>query len=136
MIVRVAVIASIVSLLGAFLGMFLPIAIYEFTRGEMWELHNVFWESVFGFGLFIAGFFGSCMSDRWIGIVGLVAWPLVAVALIFVATSAILRCSSRVQIGWFCFLFVSLFVCVDRSGENYLSTHYVPLYWNLYASCY
>ena len=123
-------------MLGAFLGMFLPIAVFELTDSESFHPHNVFWESVFGLGFYIAGFFGSCMSDRWVAIVGFAVWPLLAIIVTFLATRRILCSSARSRFGWSVILFLSLLVYVGQRGENYLSVHYVPLYWNLYATCY
>ena len=133
---RGVVIPLSISVLGAFLGMFLPIVVHEITRSDSFELHNVFWESVFGLGLYLAGFFGTCMSDRWVGIVGLIAWPLVAMTLTYIITHVVLHRSSRARLGWLCLFGLSLLVYVGEIGEHFLSTHHLPLYWNLYASCY
>jgi|SRR6476620_1126091 len=133
---RAVVIPLGVSVLGAFLGMFLPVAAFEFTHSDSFHPHSVFWESVFGLGFYVAGFFGSCMSDRWVAIVGFAVWPVVGMILIFLATRRILRMSGRGRVIWTTIFVVSLLVYVGQRGENYLSVHHVPLYWNLYAVCY
>ena|SRR5438128_2323246 len=129
-------IPSLIAVVGAFLGMFLPIAIYELTRSESFHPHNIFWESIFGVGFYVAGFFGSCMSSRWVPIVGFVGWPLLAMLIVFFVTRRILRSSARSRILWAAVFLLSVLVCVGDNGENYLSMHHVPLYWNLYATCY
>ena len=123
-------------MIGAFLGMFLPIAAFELTHSESFHPHNMFWEFVFGLGFYVAGFFGSCMSDRWVAMVGFAVWPLVAMLIVFVVTRRILHSSARSRILWSAVFLVSIIVCVGGEGENYLSMHHVPLYWNFYATCY
>src|ERR1041385_8689272 len=118
---RAVVVPFAVSVLGAFLGMFLPIATFELTHSDSFHPHNVFWESVFGLGFYVAGFFGSCRSDRWVAIVGLVVWPVVTMGLIFLATRRILRMSGRDRIIWSTIFVVWLLVYVGERGENYLS---------------
>src|ERR1700722_16106142 len=122
---RAVVIPLGVSVLGAFLGMFLPIAAFELTHSESFHPHNVFWESVFGLGFYVAGFFGSCMSDRWVAMVGFAVWPLVAMLIVFVATRRIIHSSARSRILWSAVFLVSVIVCVGDAGENHLSMHHV-----------
>jgi hypothetical protein len=126
----------LVAFVVAFLGMFLPIAVYELTHSESFHPHNVFWESIFGIGFYVAGFFDSCRTSRWVPIVGFAGWPLLAMLIVFLITRGILRSSSRSRILWAAVFLLSVVVCVGDNGENYLSMHHVPLYWNLYATCY
>lgn len=126
----------LIAIVGAFLGTFFPIGVYELTHSESLHLHNVFWESIFGIGFYVAGFFGSCMSSRWVAIIGLAGWPLLAMLIVFFVTRRILRSSSRIRMLWAVVFVLSVVVCVGENAENYLSVHHVPLYWNLYASCY
>jgi hypothetical protein len=126
----------LIAVLGAFLGMFLPIAVYELTQSESFHPHNVFWESIFGVGFYVAVFFDSCMSSRWVPVIGFAAWPLLAMLIVFFVTRRILHSSSRSRILWTAVFLLSVVVCVGDAGENYLSMHHVPLYWNLYATCY
>src|SRR5213593_1261967 len=109
---RAVVIPLGVSVLGAFLGMFLPVAAFELTRSDSFHPHNVFWESVFGLGFYVAGFFGCCMSDRWVAIVGFTVWPLVGMILVFLATRRILRMSDRGRLIWAITFVISLLVYV------------------------
>src|SRR5207244_5807283 len=76
------------------------------------------------------------MSSRWVPIVGFVGWPLLAMLIVFFVTRRILRSSARSRILWAAVFLLSVLVCVGDNGENYLSMHHVPLYWNLYATCY
>jgi hypothetical protein len=71
----------LVAFVGAFLGMFLPIAAYELTHSESFHPHNVFWESIFGIGFYVAGFFDSCRTSGWVPIVGFAGWPLLVMRL-------------------------------------------------------
>ena len=131
-----AVVPLLIAVVAAFLGMFLPIAVYELTHTGTFHPHNVVWESVFGIGFYIAGFFGSCMADRWVAVVGFLAWPLTAMVIVFFVSRAIFRRSVRYRVICSILFVVSLLVCVGDDAENYLSLHHVPLYWNLYATCY
>jgi hypothetical protein len=126
----------LVAVIGAFMGMFLPIAVYEASHSESFELHNVFWESIFGLGFYIAGVFGDCFTTRWIAIVGVLGWPLVAMVIVFFVARSVLNSSRRTRLVWGAAFLLSLVICVGHEAENYLSIHYVPLYWNLYATCY
>jgi hypothetical protein len=127
----------LVAVVGAFLGMFLPMAVYELSRSNSFELHNVFWESIFGIGFYVAAFiFDSYLANRWVGLIGLLMWPLIAMTIIFFASRAVLHRSQPTRIIWICVFVLSLFICVGHDAENYLSIHGLPLYWNLCANWY
>jgi CDP-diglyceride synthetase len=126
----------LIALAGGFLGMCFPIAINELTHSESFHAHNLFWESIFGIGFYVAGFFDSCMPSRRVAMVGFVGWPFLAMLIVFFVTRRMLHSSSRSQMRWTAFFLLSVVVWLGDAAENYLSIHHVPLYWNLYATCY
>jgi hypothetical protein len=126
----------LIAIVAVFLGMFLPIGFYEITHSESFQPHNVFWESVFGLGFYVAGFIADCFTTRWVAVVGLLAWPLFAAGIVFFVSRRVILSSQRVRFVWSAVFLLSVVVIVGDTAENYLSVHHVPLYWNLYATCY
>lgn len=121
----------------AFFGLFLPVAVYELSHSDSFELHNVFWESIFGIGFYLAGFiFHGYLTNPGVGLIGMLVWPLVIVIIVFFGTRAVLRSSQNHRILWGCLFVFSLLACAGHDAENYLSIHGLPLFWNLYATWY
>jgi hypothetical protein len=113
----------------AFCGMFLPLAAQN--------KHNVVWESLYGLGFYLAGFFArGYAGNRFVGLVGLLVWPLFASGIVFLLTRHVMRSSSKATIIVGILFAASLLACVSDNTENYLSSHGAPLYWNLYATFY
>jgi hypothetical protein len=125
----------LVALIAAFFGMFLPVLAYELFHNDAIEPHNVVWESLFGIGFYVAGFiFHGYLANPWVGLIGQVLWPLIAITMVFFASRAVLRSSYRRCTVWACVFFFSLLICVGHDAANYLSVHGLPLYGNLYAT--
>jgi hypothetical protein len=119
----------VVTLIAAFCGMFLPIAVEN--------THNVVWESVYGLGFFVAGFFAhGYTGNPVVGIIGLLVWPLAASAIVFFLARCSIDSTGMIRLLIGVLFVVSLFTCVSHETENYLSVHGAPLYWNLYATFY
>ena len=123
------VVPLLVTAVAAFFGMFLPIAAQN--------SHNLVWESLYGIGFYLAGFVAhDYAGNAFLGLVGLLIWPLLACAIVFLLTRLAMR-SSLTTRGIFGILFAaSLFAGVSHDTENYLSSRGAPLYWNLYATFY
>jgi hypothetical protein len=117
----------VVTLVGAFFGMCLPMAAQN--------SHNVIWESLYGIGFYLVGFLTrGYVANALVGLVGLVVWPLLACGIVFVLSRLVMRSSSKVRIVVGIIFAASLFACVSHDTENYLSSRGAPLYWNLYAT--
>ena len=99
--------------------------------------HNVVWESLYGIGFYLAGLFmRSYVSNAFVGLVGLLLWPLLASAIVFFLARVVVGSSLTIR-GIVGVLFAaSLFACVSHDTSNYLSRRGAPLYWNLYATFY
>jgi hypothetical protein len=127
-----------ITFVAAFFGIFLPVAVYESFHNDSFELHNVFWESVFGIGFYAASWYCHLSShqyigDRMVGLVGTLLWPLVAIIMTFLISRRVLRASRRTRLIWTAAFLVSLFVCVGHDAANYLAVRHVPLFWNYSA---
>lgn len=132
------VVPLVIALVAAFAGMFLPIAAYEVTHSETFHPHNVFWESIFGIGFYVAAFVCHAFSQQYIlsravGVVGMLLWPLLMIIVIFLASRFVLRRSFRTRLIWGTAFLLSLFICVGHHAANYLAVRGVPLFWNYYA---
>jgi hypothetical protein len=127
-----------ITFVAAFLGMFLPVAVYESFRNDSFELHNVFWESVFGIGFYAASWYCYLFSheyvgSRVVGLVGTLLWPLVAIVITFLVSRRVLRASPRVRLICAAAFLLSLFICVGHDAANFLASHHAPLFWNYSA---
>jgi hypothetical protein len=127
-----------ITFVAAFFGMFLPVAVYESLHNDSFELHNVFWESVFGIGFYAASWYCHLSShqyigDRMVGLVGTLLWPLVAIVVTFLVSRCVLHASYRTRFIFAATFLLSLFICVGHDGANYLALRHFPLFWNYSA---
>jgi hypothetical protein len=129
-----------VALVAAVFGTSLPIVAYETTRSETFEPHNVIWQSIFGIGFYGAAWVCHLFSLEYhsaaVAWLGLLVWPLLITAIIFVVTRRVLRNSRRTRLIWGAAFLFSLCIVVGHDAENYLALHGAPVYWNYYAGFY
>jgi hypothetical protein len=107
------------------------------------EVRNIIWESIYGIGFSVSAwvcyFFNFDFApSRPVGVVGGLVWPLLVMAVVFIASRRILRKSFRTRLVWGAAFLLSLFICVvGRNAANYLADRcYLPLYWNYEANWY
>ncbi len=107
------------------------------------EVRNIVWESIYGIGFSGAAWFCYLFNfefalSRPVGLVGGLLWPLLVMAVVFIASRRILRKSARTRLVWGAAFLLSLFVCVvGRNAANYLADRcYLPLYFNYEANNY
>src|SRR5207253_1521011 len=88
------VLPLVVAVVAAVFGTSLPIVAHETTHSETFEPHNVIWESIFGIGFYGAAWvchlFSLDYQSAAVAWVGLLLWPLLIMAIIFVATRRVL----------------------------------------------
>jgi hypothetical protein len=125
----------------------LAIALTTFAFGillpMMAELRNLVWESIYGIGFSGTAWFCYFFNFDWatrrpVGLVGVIIWPLLTMAVVFIASRRILRRSLRTRLVWGAAFVVSLFICVvGQKAANYFADRwYLPLFWNFAGNWY
>src|SRR5262245_8564346 len=137
---RFVALPLVIAVATAVFGTWLPIIGYEMRHSDGFQPHNVVWEVIYGIGFFVAAwtsyFLNFSYHSRAVGWIGMVIWPMMVMAVVFLASRRILRGSPRTRLAWTVGFLVSLFVCVvGQRAENFLADRfYLPLFWNFYAS--
>jgi hypothetical protein len=100
-----------VTIVALLFGIFLPIVAQN--------SHNVFWESLYGFGFYISGFVArSYVANAFVGWIGLLVWPLIACIIVFLVARAVMRSSphdTTCRRDTVCYVFIRM--CQPRHGE-------------------
>jgi hypothetical protein len=134
------VVPFIIAVVAGAFGTSLPIIAYEATHSGTFEPHSVIWESIFGFGYYCVAWICHLLSLEYESgpavLIGMVLWPLLVMAAVFIVSRRLLQSSRRAQLISMSAFFLSLCLCVGHDASNYLAVHGVPLYWNFYAVLY
>src|SRR5260370_37230965 len=102
----------IVTVIAAFFGMFLPM-----MAGNS---HNVVWESLYGIGFYLAGLVArGYVGSAFVGLVGLVVWPLLACGIVFLLARLVVRSSLTTRRIVGVLFAASLFAFVSRRHPYY-----------------
>jgi hypothetical protein len=123
---RALIVRSIVALVVAAIAFFFAIMLPVLSD---FEIHNPFWESLFGIGFGITELFH--MDTRGDALLGFLLWPLFTLGAVWFAAFYSTRASRRTRVIAASFFILSLLICVGRDTQNSLAVH-VPLWSNEY----